>query len=76
MAAAHERDAQLRTDAVGARDEHRVARTSLAEMEQPAERAKLREHARREGPARQPLDAADHFVAGVDVHAGLLIVHS
>ena len=44
--AAHERDAQLRADAVGARDEHRIAVAARAEAEEPAERADLRQHAR------------------------------
>ena len=74
--AAHERDAQLGADAVGARDEHRIAQAARAEVEQAAERAELRQHAGRDGRVRQPLDAADDLVAGVDVDAGLLVVHS
>ena len=43
--AAHERDAQLGADAVGARHEHRIAMAARAEAEEPAERAELRQHA-------------------------------
>jgi len=73
--AAHERDAQFGAHAVGARDQHRVAQASLAEVEEPAERAELRQHPGGERRPRQPLDAPDDFVPRVDVDAGLLIVH-
>ena len=52
------------------------AMPACAEPEQAAERADLREHAGRERAARQRPDAPDDLVAGVDVDAGLLVVHS
>ena len=45
------------------------------EPEQAAERPDVGQHARREGAARERLDAADGLVAGVDVDAGLPVVH-
>ena len=71
--AGHERDLELRADAVGARHEHRLAIAVAIELEQTAERPDLGEHARREGRARQRLDAADGLVAGVDVDARLSV---
>ena len=56
-------------------DEHRVGDAGRVETEQPAERSDVREHARRERAARQRADPADDFVAGVDVDAGLLVIH-
>ena len=55
VAVRQERDLQLGADAVGARDQHRVARSPRLEAEQAAERSDLREHARRErASARAP----------------------
>ena len=53
----------------GSRDAARV------QAEEAAERSDLGEHARRERAARQRPDAADDFVAGVDVDPGLLVIH-
>ena len=75
VAARHERDLQLRADAVGARDEHGIAVPVAIEAEQAAERADLGQHAGRERGARERLDPADRLVAGVDVDAGLAVVH-
>src|SRR5439155_15308427 len=74
VAAGHECDLQLGADAIGARDEHRVAPTLAIDSEESAERTDIREDARRERRARQRLDAADGLVACVDVDAGLAII--
>ena len=44
--AGHERDLELRADAVGAGHQHRIAETARLEPEQPAERPDVRQHAR------------------------------
>ncbi len=75
VAAGHECDFELRADAVRARDEHRLAKAGGIEREQSAERTDLGQHAGRERRARQGFDASDGFVAGVDVDAGLAIIH-
>ena len=75
--AGHEGDLELRADAVGARHQHRLPIALAVETEQPAERADLREHARRERRPRERLDAPDGFIAGVDVDAGgFVVAHS
>ena len=56
-------------------DEHRLAVAAGLELEQPAERSDVRQHAGRERRTRERADAADRFVAGVDVDAGRLVVH-
>src|SRR5207247_9731084 len=48
----HEGDPQLRADAVGARDEHRIAQRRRAEPEQAAETTEVRQHTRRDSSAR------------------------
>ena len=53
-----------------------IRQPGAAEVEQPAKRADLRQHARRERAARQRPDPAHDFVAGVDVDARLLVVHA
>ena len=73
--AGHERDLELGADAVGARDQHRLAIPVAIEAEQAAERSDVREHAGRERRPRQRPDAADGLVAGVDVDASLAVVH-
>ena len=45
VASREERDLQLRADAVGARDEHRLANCARLEPEQAAERTDVGEHA-------------------------------
>ena len=45
------------------------------ELEEAAERSDVGQHAGREGGFRQLLDAADRFVARVDVDTGRLVVH-
>ena len=51
--AGHERDLELGADAVGARDQHRLLVAIAIETEEPAERSDLRQHAGREGAARE-----------------------
>ena len=48
VAARHERDLELGADAVGARDEHRLAVAVAVELEETAERADVGQHAGRE----------------------------
>ena len=47
----------------------------LRQTEQSAERSEIRQHARRERPAREAADPADDLVARFDVDAGLFVVH-
>ena len=70
-----ERDLQLRADAVGARDEHRLAILAGLEPEQAAKGTDLGENAARECRTRETADAADRFIARVDVDARRLVVH-
>ena len=67
-----QRQLQLRADAVGAGDEHRLA-VALADLEQRAEAADAGQHLRAQRPLRERLDALDERVAGVDVDAGVAI---
>ena len=71
----HERDLELGADAVGARHEHRLLERGGVELEQAAERSDVRQHAGRERGFREPLDAADGFVARIDVDAGRFVIH-
>ena len=73
--AGHEGDLELRADAVGARDEHRILKPVAIEAEQAAERSDVREDAGRERRPRQRPDAAHRLVSGVDIDAGLTVVH-
>ncbi len=73
--AGHERQAQLGADAIGARDQHRIIDSGRTELEEAAEGANLRQHARRECLSRQRADAAHDFIASIDVDAGLLVIH-
>ena len=53
-------------------DQHRLAIAIAIEAEQAAERSDIRQHAGRERAERaSDRDAADRFVAGVDVDAGV-----
>ena len=70
--AGRERDLELGADAVGAGDQDRILE-ARREVEQAAEAAERREHARSVGAARERLDALDQRVAGVDVDAGFLV---
>ncbi len=70
-----ERDTKLGTDAVGARDEHRLLVSLAIETEQPAERPNVREDAGRERRFRQRPDSTNGFIARVDVDARLTIIH-
>ena len=73
--AGHEGDLQLRADAVRARDEHRILETGGIQREQPAKRADVRQDAGREGALRERADTSDDFVPGVDINAGLAVIH-
>ena len=76
VAVGQERDLQLGADAIGARRRapDRGYRPGSS-LKQPAEGADVGEDAAREGRPRQAADAADGFVARVDVDAGSLVVH-
>ena len=65
-----ERKLQLRADAVGAGDEHRMTIT-LAEVEQRTEAADSSEDFGPQRTFRERLDPLDQRVAGIDVDAGL-----
>ena len=52
------------------------SKPAASSAEEPAERSDLRQDAGREGAARERLDPAHDFVAGVDVDAGCLVVHA
>ena len=73
--AGHERDAEFRSDTVGAGDQHRVMARLSAEMKETAERSEIRQDARRRRSAREAANSPNHLVAGIDVDARLLIVH-
>jgi hypothetical protein len=74
--ARHEGNAKLGTDAVGAGNENRIAQVQIGEGEQPAERSDIGEHAAGERISGKRSNATDELVAGVDVHTGLLVVHT
>ena len=66
-------DLQLGADAVGGRDQDRIAETGALQVEQAAKTAEVRIGA---GPARRPrqrLDQLDQPVARVDVDAGVAV---
>ena len=64
---------QLGADAVGARNQHRLAVAVERNLEQRAEAAEAAEHL---GPQRAldgGLDAFDQLVAGFDIDAGIFV---
>ena len=67
-----ERELELGADAVGARDEHRLA-IALRQLDERAEAADAGEHLGAQRALRERLDALDERVAGVDVDAGVAI---
>jgi hypothetical protein len=67
-----EGELQLRSDAVGARHEHRLL-IAFRHFEERAEAADAREHAGAHRAARVRLDAIDERVARVDVDAGVAV---
>ena len=71
----HERDLELGADAVGARHEHRLLERGGVELEQAAERSDVGQDAGRERGFGQTLDAADGFVARIDVDTGGFVIH-
>ncbi len=75
VTARHERDLQLRADAVGARHEHRLFAAIAIELEKTAERSDFGQDARSERRSRERLDAPDGLVARIDVDARLPVVH-
>src|SRR5207237_4445411 len=75
VTAGHERQLELRADAVGARHEHRFVEARGIKLEERAERSEIRQHARRKRRASERSDASNGFVARVDVYAGCLVVH-
>src|SRR5262245_17917424 len=68
-------DLQFGADAIGARDEHWVFVSPGLELKQPTERPDIGQHARGEGRAGKATNAADGFVARVDIYSGRLVVH-
>src|SRR5690606_30214345 len=66
------RQLELGADAVGARNEHRLA-VLARQVEQRAEAAQPTHHLGTEGPLHQRLDAFDDFIACVDVDAGVTV---
>ena len=72
MAAGVDGQAQLRADAVGAGDQHRLA-IARGNLHQRAEAADAGEHFGALRAAHERLDALDQFIAGVDVDAGVAI---
>ena len=73
--AGQERDLQLRADAVGAGDEHRVAERRGSSWKSPPKEPMSDSTPGVNVARASASDAADGFVAGVDVDAGRLIVH-
>ncbi len=67
-----EGELQLRADAVGAGDQHRLP-VALRKLDQRAEAADAGEHFGPHRPGGERLDALDERVAGVDVDAGVAI---
>ena len=67
-----EGELELRADAVGARNQHRLA-IFLRDLAQPAEAADAGEHLGAQRAARERLDRFDQRVAGVDVDAGVAV---
>ena len=65
-----ERELELGADAVGAGDEHGIAK-ALADLDQRAEAADARQHLGPQRALRERLDAFDERVAGGDVDAGI-----
>ena len=72
VAVEREREFQLGADAIGAGDQHRVAKT-LADLDQPSEAADAREYFRPHRALRERLDALDQRIPGVDVDAGIAV---
>ena len=76
VAAGHERDLQLRADAVGARHEDRLRRyRSRSSRNRPPNDPMSDSTPGVNVAARERPDAPDRFVAGVDVDAGWTVVH-
>jgi hypothetical protein len=71
----HERDLQLRPDAVGAGHENRLLGPPVIEAKQPPERADIGQDIGGERRPRQRPDTPDRVVAGVDVHSRLAVFH-
>ena len=72
-------DLELRADAVGARDQHRVLvlpreqPAGKVELKQPGEAALVRQHARRMGPPQQPRQPGHRLLVDVQVDAGVFV---
>src|SRR5262249_38773852 len=71
--AGHEGDLELRSDAVGRGDEHRMAVLQAFEVEEPAETADAGEQPWARGLERDAADAADQAVACGDIDAGAAV---
>ena len=72
VARERERELELGPDAVGARDEHRLA-IALRQLDERAEAADAGEHFGTQRPLRERLDALDQRVACVDVDTRVTI---
>ena len=71
--AALDGDLQLCADAVGRRDQDRIAEAGGLQVEERAETAEAAEHARPRRRGRGRLDPLDQAVAGVDVDPGVAV---
>jgi hypothetical protein len=72
VAVQRERKLELRADAVGPRDQDRLA-VARRQLDEGAESADARQHLRPHGPRRVGLDAFDERIAGIDVDAGVAV---
>ena len=73
MLVQHKGEAQLRADAIRARDEHRLLIFAAIQGKEAAEAAEVAEDLRTIGRAHAVLDEFDGVVARIDVDAGILI---
>ena len=64
---------ELGSHAVGTAHEHRLLDIKRREIEHSAEGADVTHHAQPRGRSHVFLDAAHHFVSGLEVHTGLFI---
>jgi hypothetical protein len=69
-------EAQLRTDAVGAGNQHRLAIPVERDFDQGAEAANPGEHLLAHRAFHDGFDAFDEFVTRVDIDAGIAISQS
>ena len=73
VAAGFDGDLELGSDAIGRRNQYRVAIAYPLEIKKPAKSPNLGVCARAGGSPDQRLDQLDHSVAGVDINTGLRV---